>query len=266
MATILDADVAGQGVLLRMTTDAAGAASTTFRRTMRGVTQIVRGADMAPLTTGAYAVRDYEVLYNTPLTYSATVYDAAAVAIAHADVTIEVPGTSVWLRDVVVPSLSCPVRMTGKEAGDYATEMRTSMLRPLGRSNPVVVTDVRSGATGQTSFLTLSTAEFTSLDTLLATGHVLLYTGPAEWDIRWPRYVVITDTAVKRVSEALDQARLWNVSWTEVDPPPPNQYTPVNPTTWQDLQDASTHWLDIVSTPWIDVLFPVTPAVLAWSA
>jgi hypothetical protein len=240
-------------VRLRATGSVPGAARIEVLRTMLGTRSVVRAW---PGFDGAWVHTDIDVLQGTPLTYEAVLYDASGAILATTPPTaaVAVPPSGAVLRDALVPAHRVPVRLAGQTSGDTTSDVRREVLRPLGRSAPLAITDVRQRATGTTSVLTLTRTEHDQLRSLLDSGNVLLFTGPVGFDIARPFYLTAGALTVSRVSAALDEARLFTYDWMEVDGPPVLEPTPA--VTWGQLLDTGTRWADIRRTPWVDVMFP----------
>jgi hypothetical protein len=260
----LTAVPADHRVDIGVTTTTAAAATVSVSRRLRRNWQPVEQMQGVPLTAAAPAAgSDYEILFNSPIEYIARVHDAAGALIETARApAVTVPGDEVWLRNVARPALSMPIQVVHMESGDNTDETRAAMLRPLGRRNPVVLTDVRSGASGTISVLTADDDEHISLRYLFASGDVLLLTGPADYDILWPLYIAVGATAMRRVSGALDTARLFTWDWTQVDPPPAGARLKTR--TWADVDAEFASWDDVLLTQndWADLLYVDPVAVV----
>jgi hypothetical protein len=257
VTTTIQATAGTTDVRLRVTSDAAGAVRIELRRSMAGTTSIVRAW---PGFEGGWVHRDIDVLFNTPITYEAVLYSAAGAVVATATTgVVTVRHSTAIVRDALLPSLLMPLRLVGADAGDYTTDVRRELLRPWGRRGPIALTDVRSKASGSSKFLTLTAREQTTASRLLASGNILLFSGPFDFDLRWPFYISPGKVATARVGAALSEARLWTMEWDEVDPPPVTE--PVPAVTWQQLLDQGRTWQDIRNTSWIDVMYPPLPPI-----
>lgn len=218
---------------------------------------------------------DFEILFGTPITYSASVFDAAGKVIetTTGSVSVTVDEDQVWLRDTSVPFMGMPILVVNQESGDYSNETRNALLRPLGRSNPVVVVDVRSGGAGTTTVLTQTSEEYRQIRELFGTGRPLLMTGPATWDLIFPLYMSIGTASVKRPGPGFDGpgVRLHSWDWVQVDPPPAT--TRVDLRTWGQVRDEWASWQTVVTdtvkaSNWGDLLYPIGPGgarQAAWS-
>lgn len=259
MTTILMATARTSDVRLRVTSDAPGAVNIEVLRTMNGRTVQVRAWPL--IDGGAWVHNDIDVLFGTPITYVARVYDAAGALL---EVSPQVAGVVVrhagaLIRDALVPQQAVTLRLVGMDAGDSSSDVRREVLRPLGRSAPLAITDVRQATEGTTRFLTLTKAEQGQMERLLGSGNILFFTGPVDFSLSWPFYFSAGKVSTARVSGALSDARLWTMDWVEVDGPPVTEPTPA--VTWQQLLDQGTKWRDIRITPWIDVMYPPTSPV-----
>jgi hypothetical protein len=259
VTTVLTATAGPTEVRLRVTSDAPAAARIEVRRAMTGTWALVRAW---PGFDGAWVHTDIDVLFGTPLDYEAAIYDTAGTLLETSPpvrgVVVEHPGA--LLRDALVPAHRTPLRIVGQQAGDTSSDVRRELLRPLGRTAPLAITDVRQQATGTTTALTLTRSEADRLHGLLATGNILLFTAPAGFGITAPFYLSAGPLSKQRPSAALHDARLWTFDWVEVDGP--GVLAPTPATTWGDLLARGTRWADIRRTPWVDVLYPPDAPVL----
>ena len=255
MTLELIAAVSDAEVKLRAESDNALTQTIEVYRQMRGATAQVRGP--SDFANHIWVINDIEILFNTPITYEAYARNEAGTVIESATAgPVTIVKDTAYLRNVLVASAKMPVRLVGQESGDYESEVRRELLRPLGRSAPVVITDIRSSATGASSILTRSAAEARQLDSLLASGDVLMFTGPVDWDLRWPIYMHPGTASEKRVGAALSEDRIRYFEWVQVDPPPYGLFESVQATTWQDLLTAGKTWGAIRSTSWNDLMYP----------
>jgi len=207
-------------VRLEFTTDAPGATHVVLRRVQDGNSALVSRVPVVP-GPATHVYNDHSILMNLPVVYSAAAVDAGGVVLERSPTTsaVTVAGTSAWLVDTAVPALSVPIRIVGKEGGDSGSTARAALLEPLGRRTPIAVTDVRSGASGTTIILTATHLDERRMREILASGRSLLFTGPKDFDLLYPLRFTAGAVGVARVSEALDEHRLFTIGWVEVDPP-----------------------------------------------
>ena len=258
MTTLLSAvaQSAPPGVRLAFGTDAAGAVAVILSRVQVGNTRVVYEVPIpGPSASAVYTQVDHSVLIDGPASYMATAVNAAGVALERSPSTsaVIVAGDSAWLIDPSQPVFSMPVRLVGREAGDSGTSERAALLEPLGRRNPVAVTDVRSGASGTTTILTATGGDERRLRGILASGRPLLFTAPVGFDILYPLRFTAGSVSVARISDAQDSHRLFVIGWTEVDPP--STVVPSGNTwgwyvgqgrLWSDWITAGKTWSDVV--------------------
>jgi hypothetical protein len=145
-------------VLLQLTYTGQTSA-TIVRNDPDGSTTPVRLAEPATLDgTGSWLGYDYESWFGQSTTYTAT---TAVGSITSAAVTLAV--TDVWLRHPGVPSLSQQIDFQGE--GEPVRAVVQTVLQPLGRATPIVVSDgQRKSKTGQ---ITLRTKDDTGHSDLL---------------------------------------------------------------------------------------------------
>lgn len=255
MSITLTATAGTAEVRLVVSSSTPGAVRVEVLRTMTARTSPVRAW---PVFGGLWTHQDVDVLFGTPLRYTATVYGADGTALETSE-TVEamVQNPGAMIRDALVPSRRAPLQLVGIAAGDSTTDVRRELLYPQGRSAPIAITDVRQRAVGSTTAVTRTAGEEDVLRRLLDSGNVMLFTGPADFDVRWPLYVSLGTVTTSRVSARQDEARLWSMDWVEVDAPP--LAAPQPGRTWRALLERGTRWRDIYRTPWGEVLYPPEP-------
>lgn len=123
-----------------------------------GREQLVRLGEPAPLVGGLWTGYDYESWFGQPATYTAA---TAGGSITATPVTLTVDAA--WLRHPGVPDLSILVHFEGE--GDPVRAVNQAILEPLGRRDPIVVSDGRRKSKRGT--LTLRTYDSTELAALL---------------------------------------------------------------------------------------------------
>lgn len=109
--------------------------ATIVRNDPDGSQTVVRLANPATLDgSGQWVGFDYESWFESDMTYTAT---TGAGSISSSTVSLDV--SDVWLRHPGVPSLSLQVDFQGE--GEPVRPVMQTVLEPLGRRNPVVVSD-----------------------------------------------------------------------------------------------------------------------------
>lgn len=145
-------------ILLQLTYTGQTSA-TIVRNDPDGSTTPVRLAEPAALDgTGSWVGFDYESWFGEATTYTAT---TSAGSLDSSSVSLDV--FDVWLRHPGIPSLSQLVDFQGE--GDPVRAVVQTVLQPLGRATPIVVSDgQRKSKSGQ---ITLRTKNDTDHENLL---------------------------------------------------------------------------------------------------
>lgn len=228
-----------------------------------GSQAIVRSANYVA-TAGAtsWAGFDLEAPLGSAVTYTAIAQthngDGSITTVTAGSSAITIPtqnGTG-WLKNLSQAALN--TQITIQALADVKRSGRTQVYPVIGRKNPVVISDVRSGRTGLVSIMTTGTADYQAVSTLLASGQTLfLQATPA--DMFADMYFVPGDVTERRpASTSTDQTRVWDVDFIEVDSPsgaltsiPGNSYTAVAVFgTYQNLVNHRSTYLDVLNTPY----------------
>lgn len=194
----------------------AGQTVTVVRTDAQGNTAPVRSANPAPTVAGAWVGFDYEAPFNVPVTYTATTETGATVTTPTRTLFVASP----WLIHPGIPELSRAV--TVMEISDKTTSVNQGVHYPLGRSNPIVISDgVRRGSSFTVTMKTVSQYEAQSLNALLADASVLLlqvaypFTGIGNY---W--WVSVGEVVTSTLSRDYgDSSRKWVLPCTITDAP-----------------------------------------------
>lgn len=227
------------------------------RKDASGNTTPVRTPDGGPLqlvTSGSNRVGtvfDYEAPFGQPFTY-ATVEQPA-----NASSSVTLVGSSVWLVHPGVPARSVAVELRKDSLESEERTVSAGVFYPLGRTNPVVVTDGRRK--GRSSSLTVGTetlAQLASLHALIDDAGVLFLNVPPGFEMGVDSsYIFVRDVQVKRLSD-IGSAPQRDVvmPYVVVDRPAGGQqavYTwgdvIAKYPTWQALMDANATWTAVQS-------------------
>jgi hypothetical protein len=222
-----------------------------------GNVETVRTSDGNPLTlvtsgtTRVGTIYHYEMDLGSPVTYS-TVEKPLVTS------TTQVDSSLVWLVHPGIPALSMPINVAS-----FDTKVRRTVqgvFYPLGRKNPIVVTDgSRKGVTSSLQVRTSSLVELSTLEALTADAGVLLLNVPAQfnWGLS-SSYIAIGDMEEARlVDYAGDQNRYVTLPYVVVDSPIGGnqaQYT------WADVIAKYPTWSALIAAnpTWADVIAPTT--------
>lgn len=206
---------------------------------------------------------DYEAPLGANVTYS-------AIGVTHnsdgststsptsvsATVMISVPSGTCWIKSLSQPSISAQFSIN--TIGDVTRPARLQEYVVIGRSNPVVISDVRGGRKGDITVMTTTDADRSALGLLMADGHSLFIQFTAA-DGFTDMYFVPTDTTSHRpASTSTDPTRLTTFGFIEIDSPsglittlPGNSYLLVtNFGTYQALYDHRASYLAVLNTPY----------------
>lgn len=199
---------------------------------------------------------DYEVAPNTLATYRAR-------AIYTAGSTIVGPWTSsapaqwitdeTWLKDTYNTSRNRVVTVNSQPGLTYPKAV--GVLRPLGREDPVVISDVRQLPSGSVVLYTLEPDEYADLLALVKGADVLLLQ-VANDDLFGSRYVFPLDIEEIRPADVeAEPGRYWRIPFVEVLAPVDIGIS-ITGLTWQDIVDTYATWQDVVNAfpTWGDLL------------
>lgn len=157
-----------------------------------------------------------------------------------------------WLKDVRNTARSRTVQVNAQPGLTYPRV--ATVHRPLGRRDPVVVSDVRQLPSGEVTFLTVTDTEAADLLDLLDGTVLLLQTVATE---RFgSRYIHILDVQEVRPADVESEpARLWRVPFVEVAAPA-DAGVVVAGLTWGDIDATYDTWGDLTDTgmTWGDLL------------
>lgn len=167
---------AGNTILVtRTATDSNGVTST----------QRVRGLDRLRAPGGVSAGWDAEAPLGVALTYQATAYNAAGTVIVTSTTAtltspaIAAPTGQVWLKHLTSPILS---QLVGCVYPDWMYGIAQGVFTVIGRSDPIVKSDVRQLPSGTMTVKVSSAATLTALLALLNADGPYLMQAPAFGD------------------------------------------------------------------------------------
>lgn len=178
--------------------------TTILRNNPDGTQTAVRTSDGNPLPVsgGTATLVDYEPWYGYAVSYT-SLESPSSVSTA---VTLD-PGVT-WLIHPGVPALSQAVQFRPGTLQQEVHALRRGVFYPMGRTNPVVVTDGarKSGSSSVTLFTTTLT-DYGNLMALLSTGSPLLLNVPASLNTGFnPSYIAIGDVQVNRWTDTVIDA------------------------------------------------------------
>lgn len=211
------------------------AATLTVYRLAAGREFEMRGAVRAP-TAGAFTRIDFEIPFNTPVTYRAELFDSSGASLGFTDsATTTLVCADTWMHNPLNPSGG--VRVTFGDEGEWAITRPTPgvVSRPLGRRVGVVLSEPRHGVTGlQLTVRTSGDADADKVQAMFGDNGmpplVCIRLGSTDDRLRLPRPLFLSALTVAE----LDMDSRWGgseiahrVSGDEVDPPIPGLFIPL---------------------------------------
>lgn len=238
--------------------------------------QIVRGTDMITISGAAAAVSDYEFPQFRSVEYRLELYDGDTLdaTISTGTITGEpatyfnsqdaLPLYGAWIQSVEQPSLNLPCFVekfnTWKRSGRFLAKNNV-----LGRSKPVVVTDVFAGREGDFTFWVGDvlpppfdeTADVTAYELLFNEGDILLFRAYNENLNAVPPLYFAVESANYEVKtrDGLPAVINYKVQYVEVDRPATGTIS-VSNVLWDDVSDTFPDWTSVNSNraTWFEVL------------
>lgn len=170
---------------------------------------------------------------------------------AYTTVNITQDLTAVWFKSISRAFLNQSQKITG--AGEITRPNRSGVFDVIGRSFPVVVSDVRGSKRISLQVNTITDAQRDNFDYLLASGDPVFIHVPSTNNKVQGGYYNIDDSPESLVGIPTDQ-RFFNLSLTEIAAPTAD-IVPVA-MTWQGLANRYPTWNDVVAAnaTWNDVL------------
>ncbi|MGZ4621451.1 MAG: hypothetical protein ACXVGF_04820 [Blastococcus sp.] len=223
----------------------AGETSTTVtRQDPNGSVVPVRTQDggPVPISGGSALIYDYEVPYSAAVTYS-TQESPSTVS---GSVTLAV--SSVWLVHPGVPALSMPVTLRPGTLQEETYAVARSVLFPMGRANPIIVTDgTRKGGQSSLTLMTQNLNDIAAIKALFADAGTLLLNIPADQGIGFGTcYIAAGDVKLSRWTDVvIDAYRDVTLSFYVVDRPAGGttaQRTMADLTVYPTLADVNAHY------------------------
>lgn len=178
-------------------------ALTVMRTDPDGTQSPVRTFDGNPLalSAGVGQVFDYEMPLGAAVSY--TTIDVPGVS----SLQVTVTSSQAWLVHPGVPTRSIPITLMPGSLQQETYSVTRGVFYPLGRTNPVVVTDgARHGASTQLVLLAQTPGELSAIKTLVADAGVLLLNPPDNsWEFG-PQYLSVGDVQVARFTDVVIDA------------------------------------------------------------
>jgi hypothetical protein len=182
----------------------------------------VSGGYGLAVTPGTTIVVDYEAPLGIALTYRAAVANVDGASPATSDGPITVPSSASddpWLIDLVEPANSQQVVV--ERLAELSHFVPTGVHNVIGRTAPIVTSDVSKAPTFELAFVTPSLAARDKARATLSSGHPVLLRTPPEHGVGELYLSVLSwiEQRPSRVATVTD--RRFIVSGQEVDAPAP---------------------------------------------
>ena len=200
---------------------------------------VVRGASRLDPTGGTVTVDDYEFPPGQATTYRVRAYSGAEVLLSTDTAAITAAIDRVWLKNVTRPFLNRPVAVAGRP--EISRKARAGVFPVLGRSLPIVVSELRGPSQWTLPLRTESAAESRLVELLLASGDVLYLQVPPAYDNIPGGYVHVGDVSWRRLSPLPgDRRYVWTLPMTAVAAPGPDVVGAT--VTWETLLASFGSW------------------------
>lgn len=242
--------LAYDGQLSRVRVTASGleasSATATLERSTDGIRwTTVRGAGELAVTAGLELERpadDYEFVPDVVNTYRLTTFDAGGLELGQhsATITPDLAGRP-WLKIITRPFLNRPVVVL--DYSELSRPARAGVFDVVGRSFPVVVSDVRRSARFELQLLTETDEQRRELALALAGGETVLLQVPADADVP-AGYLHVGDATEARPSRRSER-RVFTLAVTEVAAPAADVVGAVS--TWQTVLNTYSNWTELLA-------------------
>ncbi|GAA2566398.1 hypothetical protein GCM10010435_44490 [Winogradskya consettensis] len=215
-----------------------------------GAARAVRLAEPATLSGGAWVGYDYESWFGRPTTYTA-ITSAGSISTGAVTLAVDRP----WLRHPGIPSLSMEIDYQGD--GTPVRPANLSVLEPLGRSSPIVLSDgQRKSKRGTITIRTRTLGEAATLLALTDDLSVLLLDIPPGLNYGITHeYRALGDLNEDRLQPDWYKHpwRIWTAPFTTVDRPAGGLQAQ---RTWATVIAEAPTWSALLNTysTWSDVL------------
>lgn len=197
---------------------------------------------------------DFEAPLDQVVTYTMTPNTGSPVT--SSSCTVVTDGETFWIKNVAQAVLSRTVEIAGV-AGVTRKARVLGTYAVLGRANPVVVSDVRSGRAGTLTLSTHTRTEAADFRALVAQGYPLFFQAPYDTGFA-DMYFVPGDITETWVGTGFSAERRFDVPFTEVDSPG-DDLVSLGSNSWAQVAQFGTGtrllakrttWLDVLNRPY----------------
>jgi len=234
----------------RFDIDATVSARVSRRRVLGGAWELVRGGNVD--VVNGYMVRpvdDYEFPSGVDLDYRIQGVTVTGSVTQTATVRRQSIADSVWIKFITSPALNQRLEFMGR--GEVTRASRTAVYDVVGRSDPVVVSDVHSSRRMTIRCKAETAAQAAALDHALRTGLPCYLQVPENLNAP-SMYAAIGDYSHEPPT-LKSRRNIFTISLIEVAAPPPTIVSPgatwaqllADFATWEDVMAAVPTWMDI---------------------
>lgn len=236
-------------VTLTVASAPSGTTSAYFQRSTDQVTWTdVRGGQAVTVASGSATFLDYEYAANVVNYYRAQ-FNNVGHTIQTGTVTPD--HTGAWLKNPLRPFLNRRVSVVGVD--DITRDSRSGVFAVIGRTLPVVRTDLMSGRSTTVYLRVTNSTAANDLDDMIAVGEVLFIQ---------PEFGAVTPTMYAVTPSGMARQRVANTSAVRRFPLPltecamPDLSLAAVQSTWQTVVNTYATWADLIAAKatWADVL------------
>lgn len=231
---------------IRLAATALGASATyaVFDKTEDGLTyENVRGGSHVTVVSQLADLDDFEFPVGTVVNYRVRSYNSSDVlqqTFTTGNITQDL--TDVWFKSFPLAFLNQSQKIT--QVGAITRANKSGVFQVIGRSVPVLVSDVRGSRQINLQVNAITDAKRDDFDYLLQTGDPVLIQAPLSNVVVPTGYFTITDYSENLVGIPSEQ-RFFNLSLTEVAKPT-DDITAVT-MTWNGLINSYPTWADVIA-------------------
>jgi hypothetical protein len=230
-----------------------------------GVTWIgVRSGDVDIAPGDTLTIWDYEspngvsAIYRAQAQRTATAGGIEQVTVSQfspPSAAVAWQSDSVWLKSPLFPDVNTTVRLGN--FGTFTRRVARGVFDVLGRSNPIVVSDIRHGLEGALTVAVRSVDELEAIRFISDVSSTVLLQTPASYNFG-SRYLALGDEHEDRINIVASNAYRWvQFDFVEVDAPAGDALTttttPGQPpqsgsvATWADVVTSNTDWVTLIA-------------------
>ncbi|QRP48010.1 poly-gamma-glutamate hydrolase family protein [Amycolatopsis sp. FDAARGOS 1241] len=217
----------------------------------------VRGGLALPGNAGLPVnVDDYEFAAGVVNHYRVRVYAPTGATLFTESDTITPVLDSAWIKNPQRPSLNRKVTVAG--ISDITRPTRSSVVEVVGRTLPVVISDVQGSRRLTLTVMTRTLAEAADLDQVFASGLPVFLQAP-ELDAVVPTmYASVGEVTLRRGQSVRAPRRFFDLPLTECAPPASTVYGGTY--TWDDVLADYATWNDVLANvaTWDDLVNQVS--------